>query len=234
MSVEARNETGTVVDGIVRGQIGDVDFSQRVSLGPHETTLVRFTPQQFGQLTFVHPRLWWPAGVGPGTPDLYDLSLRFEVGGTTSDRQSVRFGIREITSEMTPQGARLFRVNGRRMLIRGGGWAPDMLLRASPARQEAEMQYVRDLRLNTIRLEGKLEDEHFFDLADRYGILVLAGWSCCDQWEQWRKWTREDTLVAAQSQRDQIRRLRNRPSVLAWLDGSDNPPPAAIESTYVS
>ncbi|HTR78097.1 MAG TPA: hypothetical protein VMH39_08300, partial [Gemmatimonadaceae bacterium] len=27
---------------------------------------------------------------------------------------------------------------------------------------------------------------------------------------------------------------RNRPSILVWLDGSDNPPPAPIESTYVS
>lgn len=39
------------------------------------------------------------------------------------------------------------------------------------------------MNLNTIRLEGKLEDENFFNLADKYGILVMPGWSCCDAWQ---------------------------------------------------
>jgi exo-1,4-beta-D-glucosaminidase len=232
LTVEVRNVTSAAVTGTLRGDIERVSVSQPVALAPRETKLVRFTPGQFPQLHFANPRLWWPAELG--TPNLYDLDLTFQTGSVVSDRQSVRFGMREITSEMTPQGGRLFRINGRRLLIRGGGWAPDMLLRATPARQEMEMQYVRDMHLNTIRLEGKHEDESFFDLADRYGILVMAGWSCCDQWELWSKWTAADTAIAAQSQRDQIRRLRNRASVLVWLNGSDNPPPAKVESTYVA
>ena len=113
------------------------------------------------------------------------------MAGAVSDRQALTFGIREITSTITDKGARLFTVNGRPILIRGGGWAPDMLLRASPERQDAELRYVRDMGLNTIRLEGKLDDDRFFDQADRLGILVLAGWCCCDAWEQWPKWKPE-------------------------------------------
>ena len=87
------------------------------------------------------------------------------------------------------------------------------------------MRYVRDMGLNTIRLEGKLETDEFFDLADREGILVMAGWCCCDQWEKWNKWTADDYVVGrgvlARSAAAAAHRI---PSVFVWLNGSDNPP----------
>ena len=79
-----------------------------------------------------------------------------------------------------------------------------MLLRSSPERQEAEFRYVKDMGLNTIRLEGKLEDDHFFDITDREGILVMPGWCCCDHWEKWENWQDEDLPIATASLRDQI------------------------------
>src|SRR6185436_11467418 len=122
--------------------------------------------------------------------------------------------------ELTPEGHRLFKVNGRPILIRGGGWASDMMLRpASAARLEAEMRYVREMGLNTIRLEGKLESDLFYERADRLGILVMPGWCCCDQWEKWDEWTAEDHRVGPASLRDQLLRLRNHPSVFTWLKG---------------
>ena len=51
-----------------------------------------------------------------------------------------------------------------------------------------ELRYTQDMGLNTIRLEGKLETKEFFDLADERGILVMAGWCCCDHWEHWPNW----------------------------------------------
>ena len=82
--------------------------------------------------------------------------------------------------------------------MRGGGWASDMLLRpASTERLRAELRYMREMGLNTIRLEGKLESDEFYDLADEYGILVMPGWCCCDQWELWNKWDAEDYRVGA-------------------------------------
>jgi len=47
------------------------------------------------------------------------------------------------------------------------------------------IQYVQDMNLNTIRLEGKIESDEFFNLADEKGILIMAGWCCCDLWEEW-------------------------------------------------
>ena len=134
---------------------------------------------------------------------------------------------------MTPEGYRLLKVNGKPVLVRGGGWAPDMMLRVDESRREAEFRYVKEMGLNTIRLEGKLEDESFLERADRDGILVMAGWCCCDAWEKWGKWNEENKRVSVTSLRDQLLRLRRHPSLLVWLNGSDNPPPADREQAYL-
>jgi exo-1,4-beta-D-glucosaminidase len=231
VTAEVRNTTDQPVRGTVRGQIEAIHFSQPVALGPRESTSVRVTPEHVPSLSVAHPRVWWPYRLG--SPNLYTLALEVEAGGAISDRQEVRFGMQQISSELTEGGHRLFKVNGRPLLVRGGGWAPDMMLRPSPSRWEAELRYVREMGLNTIRLEGKLDNDALFDLADRNGILVMAGWCCCDHWEQWDKWSPENRRVAAASLTDQIRRLRNHPSLLVWLNGSDNPPPPEIERTYL-
>jgi exo-1,4-beta-D-glucosaminidase len=108
------------------------------------------------------------------------------------------------------------------------------MLRENSQRLEDEFRYVQDMGLNTVRLEGKLETQEFFDLADRKGILIMAGWCCCDFWERWPKWKPEDFTIAETSLRDQMYRLRNHPSLVMWLNGSDNPPPPDVEQIYLS
>ena len=131
-----------------------------------------------------------------GKQELYPLDLSVEVQGQVSDSAHIRFGIRQVTSNIDEKGHRLFQINGKNILIRGAGYSFDLLLRSSPERQQAELNYVRDLNLNTVRLEGKLENDHFFDLADQMGILVMPGWCCCDQWENWPAWDKETETIA--------------------------------------
>ena len=78
-----------------------------------------------------------------------------------------------------------------------------------------------------------MERDEFFDMADRMGILIMPGWTCCDMWEHWSDWTPETRAIAAASLADQLLRLRNHPSVFVWLYGSDNPPPPDVESMYL-
>ncbi len=230
--VELQNSTTHAIAGTLNGKIENIKFSQHVQLAPSETKLVRFTPQTFPQLKVANPRLWWPAQVGP--QNLYSLELQFETAGQLSDASQIRFGIRQVTSQIDDQGHRVYQINGKNILIRGAGYSFDLLLRSSPERQEAQLNYVRDLNLNAIRLEGKLEDDHFLEVCDRLGILVMAGWCCCDQWEKWGDWDAENVQVAAASLRDQIRRLERHPSVFTWLNGSDFPPPPKVESMYLN
>jgi len=231
VNAELRNATPQPVKGTLRGQIGDIRFSQQIKLAPRHTEQITITPEKFPKLNVSHPQLWWPAQLGP--QNLNTLSLEFVSGGKVSDSQSIQFGMREITSELSEDSHQVFKINGHNILIRGAGWSFDMLLRASPERQEAEIRYVKDMNLNTIRLEGKLEDEHFLEVCDREGILVLAGWCCCDHWERWKNWKPEDYTISAESLKDQIRRLRSHACLLDWLNGSDNPPVPKVEQTYI-
>jgi len=118
-------------------------------------------------------------------------------------------------------------------LIRGAAWAPDLLFRWVPDRLDADLSYVRDMGLNTIRLEGRLDREEFYEKTDRLGILVMPGWTCCDAWERWKDWHADQRDIAAASLKSQIHILRQHPSVFVWLNGSDGPPPADVESMYL-
>ncbi|MGB8654334.1 MAG: sugar-binding domain-containing protein [Candidatus Acidiferrales bacterium] len=231
VETQLRNATQSEVSGTLSGSIEDIQFSQPVTLKPGETRTVVFTPAQAAGLRVSNPKLWWPYQMGP--QNLHNLSLSFTTGGAVSDTASLRFGMREITGALDPLGHMQFRVNGVKILIRGGGWSPDMLLRESQERLETEFRYVRDMNLNTIRLEGKMESDAFYDLADEKGVLVMAGWCCCDIWEQWQKWKPRDLEIATESLRSQSLRMRSHPSLLVWLNGSDNPPPANVEKAYI-
>lgn len=228
---ELHNASDRAVSGVVTGSAAGGHFEQTVELAAHEERTVIFAPEQYPALQIHNPQLWWPYQMGQ--PHLERLTMSFSADGRQMDEQSVEFGIREITSELTANGSRVFRVNGKRILIRGGGWAPDMLLRTNKNRLQEQFRMVRDMHLNTLRLEGKLETDDFFRLADREGILVMAGWCCCDHWERWSSWTPEDLSIATASLRAQMLRLRYHPSLLVWLNGSDNPPPAEVESAYL-
>ena len=231
VTTQVKNGTNQPVKGKLKGQIDKVAFEQDVELAANEAKDVTFTPDQFQQLIFSNPRLWWP--VQMGKPSLYHLTMEFEVNGKVSDRSENEFGIREITSDLNSVGGRAFHINGKNILIRGGGWTPDMMLRENSQRLQDEFRYVRDMGLNTVRLEGKLETQEFFDIADREGILVMAGWCCCDFWERWPRWKPQDFEIAKQSLRDQIYRLRSHAAVVMWLNGSDNPPPPDVEQMYL-
>jgi len=231
LSTELRNTTDHPVKATLHADVGDIQLSQPVELAAKETKIVRFSPDQFPPLKLSSPHLWWPYQMGD--PYLYTAKFRVDISNEASDSASVDFGIREVTSELTESGGRLFKVNGKRVLIRGAAWAPDMLLRWDSKKLDADLAYVRHMGLNTIRLEGKTDRDEFFNKTDKLGILVMPGWICCDAWEHWKSWTPETKKIAAASLVDQISRLRNHPSVFVWLYGSDGPPPAEIETMYL-
>jgi exo-1,4-beta-D-glucosaminidase len=228
---EVSNATDRPVEGRLEGTVAGIPISQPVQLAAGQSKTISFAPSDFPQLRIERPRVWWPADLG--AHPLETLTLRFVVDGAVSDEETSQFGIREVNSELTAKGYRLFRINQRPILIRGAGWSQDMLLRQEPERLAEEFRMVHDMHLNTIRLEGKMETDEFFRLADEQGVLVMAGWCCCDHWEHWDKWTPDTLNVATASLKSQILRIRSHPSLIAWLNGSDNPPPANVETAYL-
>jgi exo-1,4-beta-D-glucosaminidase len=231
VSADLHNTSTKPVKGTLTVEIEKVRASEPVELQPGETKTVRLQPEQHRELILRLPRVWWPHDMGK--PELYTAQLTFTTDVGVSDAAHVRFGVREVTADPSPEGHRLFKINGRPILIRGGGWSSDMLLRYSQERAQAELTYVKDMGLNTVRQEGKLEPDAFYDLADEMGVLLMPGWCCCDFWERWGQWKPEHYKIAEASMVDQARRLRNHPSVIVWLYGSDNPPNAQAEEIYL-
>jgi len=234
ITAEVRNTEAKKIKGLLKGDIENITFSQEVNLEAGETKLVSFQPESFPQLIISNPRLWWPHTVGP--QNLYDMNLSFVAAGKTSDSKKVRFGIREITywmNDFDKQHTKVFQVNGKNIVIRGGGYVEDLMLRPSDARVDADISYAKHMNLNALRMEAPRGSDYLFERCDEEGILLMVGWCCCSSWERWKNWTPHTGDVAEASWKDQIIHLRNHPSVFNWLYGSDNFPPEDVEKRYL-
>ena len=235
ISAELKNNGHKKVKGKLTGSIEDIVFSREVTLDAGETKQITFTPDQYSQLVMARPRLWWPHTVGP--QNLYDLNLKFEVNGKIVDTRKQRFGIREITYRMNHfdgKVTRVFQINGKNIVIRGGGFVEDMMLRPSKREVETAIRYAKHMNLNALRMEAPRGPDYLFDRCDEEGILLMVGWCCCSAWEQWPRWTPHTADIAEKSWKDLILRLRNHPSVFTWLYGSDRFPPANVEKRYIA
>jgi exo-1,4-beta-D-glucosaminidase len=232
---EVTNAGSTPVKGLLKGTIENIAFSREVSLDANETREVSFTPDEFPQLVVANPRLWWPHAVGP--QNLYNLNLGFEIDGIESDACNLRFGIREISSwmnEFDQQRTKVFQVNGRNIVIRGGGYVEDLMLRPSNERVDADLRYLKSMNLNALRMEAPRGSDYLFERCDEEGILIMVGWCCGVAFESWKNWTPHTADVAEMSWHDQISHLRAHPSVFTWLYGSDSFPPEDVERRYIN
>jgi exo-1,4-beta-D-glucosaminidase len=226
VSSELWNDGTTVQTGtfFASSSVNSKRVRQSVDLAPGEHKRVTLTLPSDGA------KLWWP--VGMGKQPLYRAKLAFQLSsGRLSDRAQVEFGVRKVTSEIDWQGHRLFRVNGKPFFVRGAGWASDLFLRTDKARQRRQLRLAKHLGLNSIRMEGQFEEDEFYAMADREGLMILTGWACCSTWEQTSAWT--DWTIAEDSLRSRLRALRNHPSILAWFYGSDNAPDPEVERLYL-
>lgn len=105
LNIPLTNFSTTPVTARIQAAISDRDgsgqpvlVSRDVTLAPGEQTIT-FTPSEFSVLKFQHPRLWWPNGYG--APDLHVLNLKVFTGDKVSDTSDTRFGIRQVTYELS-------------------------------------------------------------------------------------------------------------------------------------
>ncbi|WP_419252743.1 glycosyl hydrolase 2 galactose-binding domain-containing protein [Caulobacter sp. ErkDOM-YI] len=72
---------------------------EQTVLAPPGASDVRFTPAAFPSLAVKNPKLWWPNGYG--APALHALTLTVSQDGQASDERRIRFGMRQITYELS-------------------------------------------------------------------------------------------------------------------------------------
>jgi exo-1,4-beta-D-glucosaminidase len=128
----------------------------------------------------------------------------------------------------------VFQVNGKNIVIRGGGYVQDMMLRPSNERVDADLRYLKFMNLNALRMEAPRGSDYLFERCDQEGILIMVGWCCGLAFESWADWTPHTADIAEISWRDQITHLRAHPSVFTWLYASDNFPPEDMERRYIN
>ena len=76
VEVTAKNLDAVPQDATLTGVLGDVTFSQKLSLAANESRRLVFDQSHFPQLRINHPALWWPNGYGDQPLQHLDLSMR--------------------------------------------------------------------------------------------------------------------------------------------------------------
>ncbi|RFT15237.1 MAG: Beta-galactosidase/beta-glucuronidase [Candidatus Saccharicenans subterraneus] len=176
--------------------------------------------------------------------DRMRIPPQFRALQPVSDWLVLRFGIREIKDYINEQGHRGYLLNGKKILIRGGGWTDDLFLNNRSKKLRAELMYARHLNLNALRLEGFWgTSRELYHLCDELGLLLMVGWSCHWEWENYLGkpadpryggiTSPEDMALVAASFRDQVRWLRNHPSIFVWALASDLVPKPELEKEYL-
>jgi exo-1,4-beta-D-glucosaminidase len=231
-------QTGTVTATITPpGNGTPITVSQAVTVPASTTQTVTFAPAGFPALTIANPQVWWPYQLG--AQPLYTLGVTVAQGSTQFNSTSETFGIRTVTSYLTgsnaiePSGARAFKINGVPIVIRGGGFDPDLFLRYSAADTAKQIALMKNMGVNTIRLEGHIMPGDWFQQMDAAGILVNGGFQCCDAWEVSGSLTQAQLDVLQNSAQTIGTNLRNHPSVFSF-QWSDNQPTTQQEQVSIA
>jgi exo-1,4-beta-D-glucosaminidase len=231
-NTSATAQTGVVAATITPPSGSPVTVTQSVTVPANTTQTVSFTPAAFPALTLANPQIWWPYQLG--AQPLYTLATSVSENSTVLNSTSATFGIRTVTSSLVgastlaPNGVRAFRINNVPIVIRGGGFDPDLFLRYSPADIAHQIALMKGMGVNTIRLEGHLMPDDFYQQMDAAGILVNAGYQCCDYWEA-TSYSSADQATYQLSAQTIGQTLRNHPSVFSF-QWSDNAPTTTQET----
>lgn len=163
-----------------------------------------------------NPRLWFPAGYG--RPDLYQVRINLLAGDQIIDTVQSSFGIRtaRLNQSKDRYGRRFeFEINDRKVYAKGADWIPASVFAGSVGREDYErlVGAAADANMNMLRVwgGGYYEDDYFYHLCDKLGIIVWQDFmfACCYYPE--RQWFLDNVAAEARSV---IERLRNHPSVL--------------------
>ena len=204
-----------------------VAFSKETELAPGTANLMNLNSDNVSQLLMQQPHLWWP--IHYGKANLYRMELQFTTSDGVSDQSSLVFGIRTVSSKGVQIGKtfhRDFYVNGKRVYLLGGAWVPDMMLNRDSVRYDDELKLCRNANVNLLRIwgGGVTPPDIFFDLADRYGMLVWSDFWVTGDTQGEFKGSPDyplESKVFINNMTSTIYRIRNHPSLLVWTGGNE-------------
>lgn len=182
LSNHAPHKVQVEVNGTIMGPIyaDNAAIWGKFELQPSEKRTISI------QAALRNPQIWWPSGWGERPMYMVQADAIVQEDELILSDSSVQtFGIRHVSSHVNEHNDTAFAINGHPFQVLGAGYSADIFMRFDQHTISTILQYMVDLGLNTIRLEGKQEHPELYDLADQMGLMVLTGWECCNKWEAW-------------------------------------------------
>jgi beta-mannosidase len=169
------------------------------------------------------PSLWYPAGYGD--QPLYEFTAQAGVGGQWAELRTVKAGLRSIVLDRhLDQWGRSFQlvVNGIPVFAKGADVIPfdSFPNRVTTADYRRILESARDANMNMIRHwgGGYYETDEFYQICDELGIMV---WQDFQFGNDWQPGTYAFKLNIEAEAEDQVRRLRNHPSIVVWCGNNE-------------
>ena len=171
-----------------------------------------------------NPKLWWTNGLGEA--HLYPFTATIETNGNIADSQTDNIGIRslKVIHEKDAQGHTFhFELNGVKVFAKGANYIPqdNFLPRVTDEKYEQTILDAVNVNMNMLRIWGGgiYENKIFYDLCDKYGILVWQDFMfACSIYPM----TPELLENIRQEAIDNVVRLRNHPSIAIWCGNNEN------------
>lgn len=177
------------------------------------------------KFTVQKPKLWWPRNYGE--PNLYDVTFALYRDGEEIDSVSFRQGLRTAALDRTDtlgpdgKGEFCFRVNGKRVFIKGTNWVPaDAYHGNDGSRIPRILSMVWDIGCNALRCwgGGVYESAAFYDWCDEHGILVWQDFMmACAVYPQDKRMQR----ALGEEVRDIVRLLRRHACICLWAGDNE-------------
>ncbi|MEG1671780.1 MAG: glycoside hydrolase family 2 protein, partial [Mucinivorans sp.] len=174
-------------------------------------------------LTIEKPHLWWTKELGEAY--LYDFTTRISVPTQEIDARSTLVGLRSLKLIRQPDQAGTsfcFELNGHPLFAKGANYIPcDVFLpRVTHSVYDKTIADAAAVHMNMLRVwgGGVYEDDYFYELCDRNGILVWQDFMfACSLYPATGAWL-ESVRCEAE---DNLRRLRNHPSIAVWCGNNE-------------
>jgi len=172
-----------------------------------------------------NPKLWWPNGLGEQI--LYTVTAVLGTDQAVADSKSVQTGLRTVKLIRNPDAdgkgeSFYFEVNGRPVFMKGANYIPNdvFLPRVTPEKYETVVKTAAQSNMNMLRVwgGGVYEDDLFYDLCDKYGILVWQDFMfACSMYPGDPAFLDNVKNEAI----DNVKRLRNHPSIALWCGNNE-------------
>ncbi|HLO59760.1 MAG TPA: discoidin domain-containing protein [Bacteroidales bacterium] len=226
LEVTLKNNNAEPVSGTLDGRYGDIQFTEKVTLGASASKTLKLDPANHPELRIKNPALWWPKGYGP--QNLYEVQLSFKTEDKVSDETHFMSGIREMSYTEDNQALKIY-INGRRFIARGGNWGfPESNLRYRSREYDIAVAYHADMNFTMIRnWVAQTADDEFFRACDKYGIMVWQDFCLANPADGPDP---NDPDLFNKNSEDVILKIRNHPSIALYVGRNEGNPPPAIDT----